>query len=50
VNVLVLGDLDPLAIEGRTIPDPWGRDEQLLEQVYSRIDRCVEQLADLIAR
>jgi len=50
VSVLVLGDLDPLSIETRTIPDPWGRDDELLEKVYSRIDRCVEQLAELIAR
>lgn len=50
VTIVVLGDLDPLSIEGRTIPDPLGRDDQLLEQVYSRIDRCVEQVAELVAR
>jgi protein-tyrosine-phosphatase len=49
VLLLILGDLDPLSIESRTITDPLGRDAQLVEQVYSRIDRCVEQIAGLIA-
>lgn len=49
VTLLILGDLDPLSIQSRTITDPWGCDAQVVEQVYSRIDRCVEQLADLIA-
>jgi protein-tyrosine-phosphatase len=50
VTLLILGDLDPLSNQGRTIFDPLGGDAQLVEQVYSRIDRCVEQLAELIAR
>ncbi len=50
VTVLILGDLDPLSIQGRTIPDPLGRDANVIEQVYTRIDRCVEQLAKLVAR
>ena len=49
VRLLILGDLDPLSIESRTITDPLGHDAQLVEQVYSRIDRCVEQLAELLA-
>lgn len=48
VTLLILGDLDPLSIESRTITDPLGRAAQVVEQVYSRIDRCVEQLAELI--
>jgi protein-tyrosine-phosphatase len=50
VTLLILGDLDPLSIQSRTITDPWGCDAQVVEQVYSRIDRCVEQLAELIAK
>ena len=49
VTLLVLGDLDPLPIESRTITDPLGSDEKVVERVYSRIDRCVEELAELIA-
>src|SRR5205085_267184 len=49
VRVLILGDLDPLPIESRTITDPWGCDVEIVDQVYSRIDRCVVQLAKLIA-
>jgi protein-tyrosine-phosphatase len=50
VTLLTLGDLDPLSIQSRTITDPWGCDAQVVEQVYCRIDRCVEQLADVIAK
>ena len=50
VKVLILGDLDPSPILSRTITDPWGRDVRVLDEVYSRIDRCVVQLAKLIAR
>ena len=49
VTLLVLGDLDPLPIESRTITDPLGSEVKVVEQVYSRIDRCVEKLAELIA-
>jgi protein-tyrosine-phosphatase len=49
VTLLILGDLDPLPIQSRTITDPLGCDARVVEQVYSRIDRCVEQLAELIA-
>jgi protein-tyrosine-phosphatase len=49
VMLLILGDLDPRSREGRTIIDPLGADARVVEQVYSRIDRCVEQLAELIA-
>jgi protein-tyrosine-phosphatase len=50
VTLLILGDLDPQSIHDRTIIDPLGGDAQVVEQVYSRIDRCVEQLAKLIAK
>ena len=47
-RLLVLGDLDPLPITSRTIADPSRRDQRFPEQVYSRIDRCVEVLGDLV--
>lgn len=50
VALLILGDLDPQSIQSRTITDPLGCDAKVIEQVYSRIDRCVEQLAELIAK
>lgn len=50
VALLILGDLDPQSIQSRTITDPLGCDAKVVEQVYSRIDRCVEQLAELIAK
>lgn len=49
VTLVILGDLDPSPIQSRTITDPVGCDAQVLEKVYSRIDRCVEMLAELIA-
>lgn len=49
VRLVILGDLDPLSIESRAITDPLGHDARVVEQVYSRIDRCVEQIAGLIA-
>jgi len=49
-SVIVLGDLDPISTEGRDIIDPLGRSATVLEHVYSRIDRCVGQLARLIVK
>jgi protein-tyrosine-phosphatase len=49
VTLLILGDLDPLPIQSRTITDPLGRDAEVIEAVYSRIDRCVGELSKLIA-
>lgn len=49
-SLLLLGDLDPHSIQSRTITDPLGCDAQVVERVYSRIDRCIEQLAGLIAQ
>lgn len=42
--VLVLGDLDPLAITQRTIVDPWDGPHEVFEESYARIDRCVREL------
>jgi protein-tyrosine-phosphatase len=49
VPVVVLGDLDPEPIEGRTIFDPWNGDEAVFRSSYQRIDRCAEELAKLVA-
>ena len=46
---LVLGDLDPGPIETRTIVDPWGGPPELFDTSYARIERCVRELALLIA-
>lgn len=48
VSLLVLGDLDPFPADTRTIADPVGLDARTVARVFSRIDRCVEQLAALI--
>lgn len=45
---LVLGDLDPLPINGRRIIDPWGRDESVFEESYQRIERCINELVRLL--
>jgi protein-tyrosine-phosphatase len=49
VPVVVLGDLDPLPIETRTIVDPWGASEEVFEASYDRIERCVRELIRLFA-
>lgn len=44
-RVLVLGDLDPQADEGRDVIDPWNRPPEVLVQAADRIERCTEILA-----
>ena len=44
-SVWILGDLDPAAIVKRTIRDPVEQPEQVFEEVYDRIDRCVRAIA-----
>jgi protein-tyrosine-phosphatase len=48
--VLVLGDLDPEPAHRRTILDPWGGPDAAFEASYQRIDRCVGELARIIAK
>jgi protein-tyrosine phosphatase len=43
---LVLGDLDPEPVKSRTIPDPWGESQEVYDQVFERLDRCLEVLLD----
>lgn len=46
-RLLVLGDLDPVTENRRTIADPWGRADRDFDESYERIDRCVRVLAQL---
>ncbi len=47
-TLFLLGDLDPHSAGVRTIEDPVGRDPATIARVFSRIDRCVNELAMLI--
>jgi protein-tyrosine-phosphatase len=47
--VLVLGDLDPMAIEQRTILDPWDGEDVDFEVSFGRIDRCIRELIRLMS-
>lgn len=49
VPVVVLGDLDPLPVYRRTILDPWNGSDEVFAESYSRLHRCVAQLAQLIS-
>jgi len=44
-DVLILGDLDPAAVETRTIHDPVNDGREVFDWVYDRIARCVRGLA-----
>ena len=48
-NVVVLGDFDPGAVETRTIHDPVDQKEQVFDQVYARIARCVRAFVDALS-
>lgn len=45
-KLLVLGDLDPLPIETRSIRDPWKGSFEVFDESYARIDRCISVLID----
>lgn len=49
-RVLLLGDLDPGAIETRDIPDPYGLDTGFFARTYERIDRCIAELVRALDR
>lgn len=46
--VILLGDLDPGPVRRRPILDPLDRPEEVFEEVYRRIDRCVRALAETV--
>jgi protein-tyrosine-phosphatase len=48
-GVLLLGDLDPFSIHSRAIHDPYEQSGEVFREVYSRIDRCVEELVSALA-
>ena len=48
-KVIVLGDLDPMAIDKRTILDPWNGDAERFDACYDRIVRCADSLVALTA-
>jgi len=43
--VVNLGDLDPEPAEMRAILDPWGKDLEVFQSSFARIDRCLAELA-----
>ena|SRR6266545_503776 len=47
-DVLLLGDLDPDAVETRTIHDPVNDGREVFDWVYDRIARCVRELAIIL--
>jgi protein-tyrosine phosphatase len=49
-DVLVLGDLDPQAIDTRTIRDPVNQPRAVFEEAYARIERCVRALERAIGQ
>lgn len=42
-SILLLGDLDPGPFPGRAITDPWDGEEGVFDEVYARIERCVDE-------
>ena len=42
-DVMLLGDFDPEAVDGRTILDPLDQGRDVFQRVYSRIARCVRE-------
>ena len=47
-DVIVLGDLDPAAVEGRTIRDPVNQPSEVFDQSYERIERCVREFVGAV--
>lgn len=47
-RVFWLGDLDPMWSGKRAIIDPWGKPTEEFEKTFSRIDRCVDELASVL--
>ncbi|HZH39826.1 MAG TPA: hypothetical protein VFD85_02390 [Gemmatimonadales bacterium] len=46
--ILILGDLDPLPTETRTVRDPALQSRAVFAESYARIDRCVRVLVDTL--
>lgn len=48
-DIVELGDLDPGPVERRAILDPYGREPEVFEAIYGRIERSLTELARVIA-
>ena len=48
-DVLLLGDMDPLPVETRTIRDPLDQGRDVFDAVYARIARCVRELVAVLS-
>lgn len=49
-RILLLGELDPAALQTPDVPDPWGHPPETFDRCYERLDRCVDRLASALAR
>ncbi|MBI4500754.1 MAG: hypothetical protein HY700_06285 [Gemmatimonadetes bacterium] len=49
-RVVILGDLDPVGVDCRTIPDPILKPRDVYVDCYDRIDRCVRALVRELRR
>jgi protein-tyrosine-phosphatase len=49
-QVLVLGDLDPVPIQTRTIKDPYAGSPHEFAECYARVQRCVDALTAILRR
>ena len=47
-RIVMLGDLDPGLPDRRDIPDPLDRSESFFNRTYERMDRCLDELFQLI--
>jgi protein-tyrosine phosphatase len=48
-RVVLLGDLDPVPIDRRTIHDPVEQPADVFAATYDRIDRCVRKLSEALS-
>lgn len=47
-DVIMLGDFDPEPVETRTIRDPVDESLAVFDEVYGRIERCVQEVAGVL--
>lgn len=47
-DIVILGDLDPLPVDTRTIRDPVTDGREVFDQVYARIARCTRELVTIL--
>jgi protein-tyrosine phosphatase len=45
VPVILLGDLDPESPDRHEIRDPWGHPDEVFNESFARVERCVHALA-----